>query len=270
MIPKTIHYCWFGKKPKPKLAEYCIKSWKKYCPDYEITEWNEENFDISSSPLYVRQAYEAQKWAFVTDYVRLWAMTKFGGIYMDTDVEVIKPLDSFLKNEAFSGFESQILIPTGIMASQKDFPLFVEFLQEYDNIPFVLEDGSFDITTNVTRITNCCSKYGFIPNAEYQVINGFALYPPEFFCPKDFITGTIKTTKNTYAIHHFGASWYTEEQQKQKKQRWKKEKKRLKKVRRQQFIDMVIHIPNYVMRYLLGKETYERIKKVFKGKKADI
>ena len=93
MIPKIIHYCWFGRNPKPKLALKCIKSWKKYCPDYEIIEWNEDSFDIESAPLYVRQAYEAKKWAFVTDYVRLYAMTKFGGIYMDTDVEVIKPLD---------------------------------------------------------------------------------------------------------------------------------------------------------------------------------
>ena len=119
MIPKTIHYCWFGGNPLPKLAKKCIKSWKKYCPDFEIIEWNEANFDISSAPLYVRQAYEAKKWAFVTDYVRLYALTSYGGIYMDTDVEVIKPLDFFLNHDAFSGFESEKSIPTGIMASKK-------------------------------------------------------------------------------------------------------------------------------------------------------
>ena len=111
MIPKTIHYVWFGRNPKPDLAVKCINSWKKYCPDYEIIEWNEDNFNLDEAPLYVRQAYEAKKWAFVSDYVRLWAMTEFGGIYMDTDVEVLKPLDRFLQNEAFSGFEDDEISP---------------------------------------------------------------------------------------------------------------------------------------------------------------
>ena len=104
-IPKIIHYCWFGGGPKPKLAQKCIASWKKYCPDFEILEWNEGNFDVSTAPLYVRQAYEAGRWAFVTDYVRLKALTELGGVYMDTDVEVVKPLEPFLQQEAFAGFE---------------------------------------------------------------------------------------------------------------------------------------------------------------------
>ena len=106
MIPKIIHYCWFGGKPKPELAEKCIESWKKFCPDYEIVEWNEGNFNINSN-LYVKQAYEAKKYAFVTDYVRLYALYTQGGIYMDTDVMVLKPLDEYLNHEAFSGFESK-------------------------------------------------------------------------------------------------------------------------------------------------------------------
>jgi len=141
MIPKTIHYCWFGRNPKPKLAQKCIKSWKKYCPDYEIIEWNEDNFDIASAPLYVRQAYEAKKWAFVTDYVRLSAMTKFGGVYMDTDVEVVKPLDRFLNHDAVSGYESESCIPTGLMACREGFPLFLEFLHYYDEASFYHEDS---------------------------------------------------------------------------------------------------------------------------------
>ena len=111
MIPKIIHYCWFGGKPLPELAQKCIASWKKYCPDYEIKEWNESNFNLNSCD-YVREAYEAKKWAFITDYVRLYAMVTEGGIYMDTDVEVIKPLDPFLKHKAFSGFEDEVSIPT--------------------------------------------------------------------------------------------------------------------------------------------------------------
>lgn len=259
MIPKRIHYCWFGRNPKPKLVEECIASWKKYCRDYEIIEWNEDNFDISSAPPYVQQAYESKKWAFVTDYVRLWAMVEFGGIYMDTDVEVIKPLDRFLEHNAFSGFESETAISTGIMACQKEFPLFEELLHEYDNISFVLEDGSLDITTNVTRITNCCNKYGFVPNGKYQVINGFALYPPDYFCPKDFRTGIINTTKNTYVIHHFNASWYSKEQQEKKEQRWKKAKK-------EKYKDIIIHIPNIFFRRILGDKIYEKIKKMIKRK----
>ena len=126
-IPKIIHYCWFGGNPLPELAQKCIASWKKYCPDYEIREWNESNFDVNTAPLYVRQAYSKKKWAFVTDYVRLWAMTKYGGIYMDTDVEVTRPLDSILEHEAVSGYEDPTRIPTGIMACRAGFPLFEEF-----------------------------------------------------------------------------------------------------------------------------------------------
>ena len=124
-IPKVIHYCWFGGNPKPKLAEKCIKSWKKYCPDWEILEWNEGNFDLRDVPLYVRQAMDAGRWAFVTDYVRLRALTEQGGVYMDTDVELVKPLHPYLKHQAFAGFESQERIQTGLLACEKDFPLFL-------------------------------------------------------------------------------------------------------------------------------------------------
>ena len=111
MIPKIIHYCWFGRNPKPKLAEKCIKSWKKYCPEYEIIEWNEDNYDLSSAPLYVRQAYEAKRWAFVTDYIRLQVIYENGGIYLDTDVELRKSLDPLLVHQAYFGFEDEKNIP---------------------------------------------------------------------------------------------------------------------------------------------------------------
>ena len=123
MIPKIIHYCWFGYGPKPKLAEKCIRSWKKYCPDYQIIEWNENNFDISACPLYVRQAYEARKWAFVTDYVRLKVIYENGGIYMDTDVELKKNLDNLLPYNAYFGFENYWVIATGLgFGALRDFP----------------------------------------------------------------------------------------------------------------------------------------------------
>ena len=266
MIPKTIHYCWFGGNPKPKLAERCIKSWKRYCKGYEIIEWNEDNFDISAAPLYVRQAYEAKKWAFVSDYVRLWAMVKFGGIYMDTDVEVIKPLDKFLSHEALSGFESPTQIPTGLMACREGFPLFAEMLAEYDNIPFVKEDGSLDITTNVTRITNRLLGRGFVPNGEYQVVEGFALYPKDWFCPLDWWDEMrLEKTKNTHTIHWFSASWFSEEHRRESELRTKELRKKARYYKRKDFFDNLIHTPNRLLIKLLGAEKYEKLKTKLKG-----
>lgn len=210
MIPKIIHYCWFGGNPLPELAQKCIESWRKYCPDYEIKRWDETNFDLNYND-YVREAYEAKKWAFVTDVVRLYALVNYGGIYMDTDVEVLKPLDDFLKYEAFSGFESETDIPTGIMASEKEQELFTELLYEYNNTHFLLSDGTYNEMTNVVRITNTCLKYGFVPNNKLQTVKGFTFFPKDYFCPKDHVTRVIRVTENTYTIHHFDGSWKSKE-----------------------------------------------------------
>lgn len=209
-IPKKIHYCWFGGKPLPEDAKKYIESWKKYCPDYEIIEWNESNFDLNSN-MYVKEAYEARKWAFITDYVRLYVMYNYGGIYMDTDVEVLKKLDVFLENDAFSGFESNKYIPTGIMACKKGFKLFGELLDYYTNKHFKKENGDLDLTTNVITITNICKKHGLVLNNKQQNVDGFMLYPAEYFCPKDYKTGEINVTENTYTIHHFSGSWLEDE-----------------------------------------------------------
>jgi hypothetical protein len=211
MIPKIIHYCWFGGNPLPELAQKCIESWKKYCPDYEIREWNETNFDLNCNQ-YVKEAFEAKKWAFITDYVRLWAMVRDGGIYMDTDVEIIRPLDIYLKERAFSGFETEDSIPTGIMACEEGFPLFKELLTEYRNRSFIKSDGTYDLTTNVTAITNYCLRYGLVLNNTKQTIQGFTLYPHDVFCPKSHKTGIITCTENTHTIHHFAGSWHTEKE----------------------------------------------------------
>lgn len=209
MIPKKIHYCWFGRGEKPELALKCIESWEKYLPDYEIIEWNEDNFDLDMYP-YVREAYDARKFAFVTDVVRLWAMYTYGGIYMDTDVEVLKPLDLLLQFEAVSGFESSTQIPTGMMACREGFPLFKELLDEYDDLHFVQADGTMDMTTNVVRITSTCLKHGFVPNGELQTVDGFTLLPSDYLCPKSWDTGKITLTENTLCIHHFSGSWQTD------------------------------------------------------------
>ena len=261
MIPKTIHYCWFGRNPKPNLARKCIKSWEKYCPDYEIIEWSEDNFDIASAPLYVRQAYEAKKWAFVTDYVRLWAMVNFGGIYMDTDVEVIKPLDKFLIHQAFSGFEDDIHIPTGIMACEKGFPLFIEFLRYYDNAFFFDENGIVTYLTNVIIMTKICSAKGLIQNNTLQEIEGFVLYPKDYFCPISYDNSVLIKTKNTVTIHWFAGSWYDAEMKEKEKSRRKKAKKKYNRIRRK---DVIKHLPNLILKKVLGETQYEGLKKIVK------
>lgn len=208
MIPKVIHYCWFGRGPMPKLALKCIESWKKYCPDYEIKEWNEDNFDLDLYP-YVREAYDARKFAFVTDVVRLYALYHEGGIYMDTDVEVIKPLDSLLAYDAVSGFESPTQIQTGLMASRDGHPLFKELLDEYNGIHFVRPDGTLDTTTNVIRISNTCREYGLRLDNTLQTVRGFTLLPKDFLCPIEHEGHRLVLTPNTLCIHHFAGSWVT-------------------------------------------------------------
>lgn len=206
MIPKKIHYCWFGRNEMPKLVQKCIASWKKYCPDYEIICWNEENFDINSN-LYVKEAYENKKYAFVTDYVRLFVLYNYGGIYMDTDVEVIKSLDKFLKNKAFSGFENDVSVPTGIMASEAKLNIYKELLDYYNDRHFIKNDGNLDFTSNVTTITKTFEKKGLKKDNTLQTIENFTIYPKEYFCPIDYYTKKKKITENTYTIHWFAGSW---------------------------------------------------------------
>lgn len=207
MIPKIIHYCWFGGNPMPESAVRCMESWKKYCPDYEIKEWNEKNFDVNATA-YTREAFEARKWAFITDYVRLYALDRYGGIYMDTDVEVIKPLDPFLELCGFSGFELPDRIPTGLMAAEKGQPLIAEFLALYDEKHFI-RNGAADLTTNVEIMTACAKGKGLALNGSLQVLDGFTFFPQEYFCPKNNRTLELAITDNTVTIHHFNGSWTT-------------------------------------------------------------
>lgn len=219
MIEKVIHFCWFGGNPKTELTEKCIESWKNFCPEYKIVEWNEDNFDINSN-LYVKQAYEAKKFAFVSDYVRLYALYTQGGIYMDTDVMVLKSLDKYLEHQAFSGFESKTKVPTGIMAAEKGFALMGEFLKYYDTATFIKEDGSFDMTTNVEIITASLLEKGLIPNGEYQVIEGMAFYSQNVFCPLHKELSNKKYMKDTATIHYFAGSWKSEKTKKRENSFW--------------------------------------------------
>ena len=207
MIPKIIHYCWFGRGPKNELALKCIESWKKYLPDYEIKEWNEDNFDVNMYT-YAKEALENRKFAFVTDVVRLYALYIEGGVYMDTDVEVLKTYDPFLHHKMFSGFETNWTVPTGMMAAEMGSIWAKELLDGYNDRKFVLEDGSFDQRTNTEVITAYMKEKGLKLDNTYQDIPGLCtMYPSEYFCPKDHRTGLIHCTKNTICIHHFAGSW---------------------------------------------------------------
>lgn len=207
MIPKIIHYCWFGRGKKPKLAMQCIESWKKFCPDYQIKEWNEDNFNLDMYP-YTREAYDNSKFAFVTDVVRLYALYNEGGIYMDTDVEVIKSLDPFLNHIGFSGYESKTDVPTGIMACEKGGRWAKENLDHYSNLHFVKSDGTLDITVNVKTITTYMKKFGLKRDNTYQDFPGlFTIYPKTFFCPLNYDGSDPCFSNKTVTIHHFLGSW---------------------------------------------------------------
>ena len=207
MIPKTIHYCWFGRSEMPQLAKDCIASWHRLMPDWEYRLWNEENFDVDCTP-YTSEAYATEKYAFVTDYVRLWALEREGGVYMDTDVEVIKPLDDLLHLTAFTGYEGSKQLPpvTGIMASQAHGIWVTEQLKEYEGRHFILPDGSPDMTTNTQTITIAMKKNGFKSNGELQQYKDLHIFPVEYFCPRQ-TSGEYLRTEKTYCDHHFTHTW---------------------------------------------------------------
>lgn len=267
-IPKIIHYAWFGRGEKPELARKCIESWKKYCPDYEFKEWNEDNFDINSNE-YVRQAYESRKFAFVTDYVRLYALYNEGGVYMDTDVEVLKPIDEFLKHKAFSSFENNNMIPTGLMAGEKGNPWIKDLLDEYDDIKFIDKDGNMDLTTNVVRITNLTKeKYGLVQESSYQDLKDgiVTMYPHEYFCPKDWETGEIHLTENTYTIHHFSGSWHGEKEKKEAEEYRKRLEKYVEKYGEEAG---KIKLNNHDLRVFYLKHPFKAVKRIFQKLKGE-
>lgn len=208
MIPKIIHYCWFGRGQMPDLELRCIDTWRKYLPAYELRLWNEDNFDIDLFP-YAAEAYAARKYAFVADVCRLYALKTYGGVYLDTDVEILKSLDEFLaKHQAFSGVEDNNYLTSGLMASEKGGRWVTELLDQYTNRSFYLPDKSFDLTTNVEAITQFMKSKGItIQNSFQEIVDYCTIYPSTYFCPKSWLTKEINITSNTYCIHHFAGSW---------------------------------------------------------------
>lgn len=214
MIPKVINYCWFGGNPLSEVAIKCIESWKKFCPDYEIIQWNESNYDVNSCA-YVKEAYDAKKWAFVSDYARLDIIYNHGGIYLDTDVELIKNIDVLLKEECFLGAETSGYIASGLgFGARKHSNVIKLLLDEYSDVHFKISENIFDQTTCPYRNTSPLLKLGYVYSEKeiWRYYNDVVVYPPEFFCPLDYETRKLKITKNTFSIHLFNSSWISEEE----------------------------------------------------------
>lgn len=214
MLPKIIHYCWFGRNPLPKSALKCIASWKKFFPDYEIIEWNEDNFDVNSIP-YTAQAYEARKYAFVSDYARFKILYEHGGLYFDTDVEVIRSMDDIIAAGPFMGFE---IDPNGKdycgavnpglgLGATANMPLYANIMEAYKDFQYLKADGSQNMKTVVMYVTEILQSNGLTPKIGLQEIEGITIYPKEFFNPLDSLTGRLKKTENTRSIHWYTMSW---------------------------------------------------------------
>lgn len=207
MIPKIINYCWFGGAEKPKEVLRCIESWKKYCPDYKIIEWNEDNYDLNKNE-YVKYTYSNKKWAFLSDYVRLDVIYNNGGIYLDTDVELIRNLDALLDCDGYIGMEQIGTVNTGQgFGAIKGNHFIKENKEYYESCDVCDEKGNFNRIICVEITTNLLKKYGLRKKNEKQKVGEMIIYPVDYFCPKVMGTNIIKITSNTYSIHHFDSTW---------------------------------------------------------------
>ena len=227
MIPHIIHYCWFGGNPLPKMEEECLASWKEHMPEWEIKRWDETNFDVASAPTYVKQAYEAKKYAFVSDYVRLWALEQYGGLYMDVDFMVYRSFDELMdKYPAFAGYEGSKRQPVmmGVIASEPHGAWVKDMIGTYEKRPFIKEDGSYDLTPNTSYFTDRLESQGFVADGKekdvYVMNEGISelgnervwmlhVMPVWAFCPV-LTTGEDVRTEETYCEHKGKSSWATQ------------------------------------------------------------
>lgn len=210
-IPKVIHYCWFGDMEIPEQNKKWMDSWRKYCPDYEIVEWNEGNYDISKNP-YMYEAYRAKKWAFVSDYVELDIVYQYGGVYLDTDVEIVRNLDELLYQDAFAGVDGSKCINLGLgFGAVPGFKLIKGLMDEYGNRSFYSADGTVNITAAPTLQIPFFQKLGYVNNGEYQTIENLSVYPEKVLSGKCNYTGAISPTRDTFLIHHYDGSWNNDE-----------------------------------------------------------
>ena len=207
LIPKKIHYCWFGGNAIPEGMQYCINTWKKFCPDYEIIQWDETNYDLSKYT-YMLEAYKRQKWAFASDVARLDILYQYGGIYMDTDVELIRSLDDLLYQPGFCGVEKWRIVNTGggcgVVAGH---PMIAHMLKERKKVHFIYEDGTINEESSGTYESMPLVAEGFRPNNTVQTVNGMTIYSSDFFHPYDYMSKECCITENTFGIHRFFGSW---------------------------------------------------------------
>lgn len=228
MIPRVIHYCWFGKKRLPFLERKCIKSWKKMCPDFEIKRWDETNFNININS-YVSSAYKNKRFAMVTDYARLWIVYSYGGVYFDTDVQALKDIKPLLKNTSFFGFQKQkgkALVATGLgFGSEKKNKIIKKMMEDYENDIFE-NDNSITKMTCPEKNSHVFEEYGFRLDGTTQMINGNVVFSSEYFCPIDLSTLDKNITENTFTIHHFAGRWLTKSERKRIKNWQKMERKK--------------------------------------------
>lgn len=244
LIPKVIHYCWFGGNPMPKSVQKCIRSWKKYCPDYQIICWNENNFPVECNT-YCSQMYKEKRWAFLSDYARLKIVYEHGGVYLDTDVQLLKSLNDLLETP-FLGMETTRQVATGLGFGAPAGQLFLkDNMSYYECLTSSIQPRACpQITTELLVARGLDISSDFI-----QHVAGFDIYPPEYFCPKDERSGLLNKTKRTYSIHHFDASWFEKSWKDGQAKRWKKAR-----------IDHVLHISNRIAIKLLGDSRYQALK----------
>ena len=241
-IPKTIHYCWFGRKELTPLAKKCISSWRKFFPDYEIREWNEDNFDVNCIP-YTAEAYKVGKYAFVSDYARFCVLYWHGGVYFDTDVEIIRPMDDILEKGPFMGLEllgEKLAVNPGQgLAAEPGMALYRTILDQYKTLSFLMPDGSLNPYMMIPMVTGLLKEYGLKGDGAVEHIAGIDIYPPDWFNPYDDALGKLRKSNNTRAIHWYAKSWLPAESA------WKTETKRM-------------------LRRLFGKERIMRLRQLFK------
>ena len=245
MIPKVIDYCWFGNGKIPEKDQKCIDSWKKFCPDYEIVQWNENNYDINKNA-YMKEAYEAKKWGFVPDFARLDIIYNNGGIYLDTDVELVKSLDEVLDNQAYFGFEEgEFVNPGSGFGAEPYHPGIKKLMEIYQNKHFKKEDGTFDTTPSPVLHRDRLKDLGAIMNDKKQEVEGITIYPTEYFCPFRYYTGLLKTTDKTISIHRYNMSWIDENSKK-----WTKREQKLSRIIHHKYARKIIKVISFPDRKL--------------------
>lgn len=252
MIPKKIHYCWFGRGEMPKLMKKCLKSWKKYCPDWKIVRWDEDSFDIHSTA-WTEQAYEAKKYAFVADFVRLKALYELGGVYLDADQELIKPLEPFLHHKAFLGFMGKESVSAGVIGAEPAHPVIGEMRDYFQDRPYC-QNSRQDTTPNTDWITRLLVEKGLRINDEYQTVAEVAVYPQTYFCPTSCLSVENCITEDTVSLHHWAMSWRSE--------KGRRDMKRMKRHSTKWYKALVWLrcLPGRTLRKLLGDETVEKLK----------